>query len=217
MSRFLVFAALTALVLTATSCTDLAQAKPPAFVASEPVAIRDETSQDSIVRLQIGVWRRTYDVPGTDVREIGRNLNALRTSAGHGDFSAQTKWDLRWSMRYQEETGACRLAVVTIEYYAVVTLPALVSESVLLEPDVARWYRFAEALEAHELAHVEREIAGAEGLRQALLALEPQPGCQTLAARVTEMGEAAKDAIRQSDDAFDAETEHGALEGATFP
>jgi predicted secreted Zn-dependent protease len=82
---------------------------------------------------------------------------------------------------------------------------------------VARWYRFADALEAHEMSHVEREIAGAEALRQSLLLLEPMPDCQAMALRITELGEAAKVAIRLSDDAFDAETGHGALEGATFP
>jgi predicted secreted Zn-dependent protease len=217
MSRFLLFAALAAVVLSSVSCAALAQAKPPAFVVSEPIAIRDETSQDGIVRLKLGVWRRTYEVPGDDVQEIARNLNALRVNAGHGDFSAQTKWDLRWSMRYKEEAGACRLIAVTLEYYAVVTLPALVNEAALLPADLDRWYGFADALEAHEMAHIEHEIAAAEALRQSLLTLEPQPDCQTMAALVTSHGEGAKEAIRRADEAFDAETKHGALEGATFP
>jgi predicted secreted Zn-dependent protease len=217
MSRFLLFAALTALVMTAASCTALAQPSQPPLVVSEPIAVRDETSQDGVVRLKLGVWRRTYEVPGEDVREIGRNLNTLRINAGHGEFAAQTKWDLRWSVRYKEEGASCRLQAATVEYYAVVTLPALVSEAALSDADVARWYRFADALEAHEMSHVEREIAGAEALRQSLLLLEPMPDCQAMALRITELGEAAKVAIRLSDDAFDAETGHGALEGATFP
>jgi predicted secreted Zn-dependent protease len=217
MSRFLVFAALCALVLTAVSCTALAQARPPAFVVSEPVAVRDEVSQDGVVRLKTGVWRRTYEVPGTNVDEIDRNLDALRVNAGHGDFNAQTKWDLRWSMRYRQEGPMCGLTAVTLEYYAVVTLPALVNEGALPAVDLERWYRFADAIEAHEMAHVEREIAGAEDLRQALLGLAPQTDCQVLAARVSEMGEQAKETIRSDDSAFDAETEHGAREGATFP
>ena len=217
MSRFLGFAALCALVLMAVSCTALAQARPPAFVASEPIAIRDEVSQDGVVRLKTGVWRRTYEVPGNSVDEVDRNLNALRVNAGHGDFNAQTKWDLRWSMRYKQEGPVCGLTAVTLEYYAVVTLPALVSEASLAPADLERWSRFAGAIEAHEMAHVEREIAGAEGLRQSLLNLPPQPDCQAMAARVSEMGEQAKESIRRGDDAFDAETEHGALEGATFP
>jgi len=217
MSRFLVFAALCALVLTAVSCTVLAQARPPAFVASEPIAIRDEVSQDGVVRLKTGVWRRTYEVPGTNVEEIDRNLDALRVNAGHGDFNAQTKWDLRWSMRYKQEGPVCSLTAVTLEYYAVVTLPALVDEASLAPADLERWYRFVDAIEAHEMAHVEREIAGAERLRQSLISLSPQPDCQAMAARVSEMGEQAKELIRRGDEAFDAETEHGAREGATFP
>jgi predicted secreted Zn-dependent protease len=217
MSRFLVFAALCALVLTAVSCTTLAQARPPAFVASEPIAVRDEVSQDGVVRLKTGVWRRTYEVSGTNVDEIDRNLDALRVNAGHGDFNAQTKWDLRWSMRYKQDGPLCGLTAVALEYYPVVTLPALVSEGSLAAKDLERWYRFADAIEAHEMAHVEREIAGAEGLRQSLLGLPPQRDCQVLAACVSEMGEQAKESIRRDDSAFDAETELGALEGATFP
>ncbi len=41
-------------------------------------------------------------------------------------------------MRYKEETGACRLIAVTLEYYAVVTLPALVSEAALAPADLDR-------------------------------------------------------------------------------
>lgn len=217
MSRFIAFAALTALMLTAASCAALAQARPPAFVVSEPVAIRDETSQDGIVRLKLGVWRRTYEVPGDDVQEIGKNLDALRVSGGHEDLAAQTKWDLRWSMRYKEETGACRLIAVTLEYYAVVTLPALVSEAALAPADLDRWFGFADALEDHEMAHVASGVSEAEALREALLAIDAQPDCHAMAALVSQIGDGAKEFIRHADEAFDAETKHGALAGATFP
>ena len=100
---------------------------------------------------------------------------------------------------------------------AVVTLPALVSEAALAPADLARWFRFADALEVHELAHVATGIAKAEALRQALLAIDPQPDCHAMAALVSQMGDGAIESIRRADEAFDAETKHGALAGATFP
>ena len=217
MSRFLVFAALCALVLTSVSCTALAQARPPAFVVSEPIAIRDEISQDGVVRLQTGVWRRTYEVPGANVDEIAE------TSTPSGSMPAMATSTRR-------RNGTCGGACVTsrkARYAASLPspssitpwspLPALVDEASLSPGDLERWYRFADAIESHEMAHVEREIAGAESLRQSLLALHAEPDCQAMAARVSEMGERAKESIRRADQAFDAETEHGALEGATFP
>ena len=217
MSRFLAFAALMVLVLTAVSCAALAQARPPAFVVTDPVAVRDETSQAGIARLEVGVWRRTYEVPGEGAEAIAKNLNALRVSAGHEDFAAQTKWDLRWSMRYKQDASSCRLAAVTIEYYAVVTLPSWVSEEALAPADLDRWYTFGDALESHEMAHVQFGIAQAEALRQALLAMDVQPDCRAIAAEISRVGESAKQSIRHADESFDAETKHGALAGATFP
>jgi predicted secreted Zn-dependent protease len=209
--------ALAVLVLAAISCSTLAQARRPAFVVTDPVAIQNETTQDGIVRLVTGVWRRTYEVPGTNAGEIRHNLDDLRRTTGHEDFNAETKWDLRWSMRYSAgKDGGCHLVAVTLEYYAVVTLPALVDETSLAAEEAGNWRSFADALEEHEMGHVDREAAGAAALQQALLGLGPQSDCATLANLVTAMGEQAKTSIRVTDELYDAETEHGASQGALF-
>jgi predicted secreted Zn-dependent protease len=204
-------------MLVGVSCSTLAQARRPAFVVTDPVAIQDETTQDGVVRLVTGVWRRTYEVQGQNASEIRHNLDDLRRTTGHEDFNAETKWDLRWSMRYSAgKDSSCHLVAVTLEYYAVITLPALVDEESLAPAELDRWRSFASALEEHEMGHVDREAAGATALQQALLGVGPQSDCTTLGNLVTAMGEQAKASIRSEDQEYDLETQHGALQGAIF-
>jgi predicted secreted Zn-dependent protease len=140
----------------------------------------------------------------------------LRIGGPDGDYSAYTKWDLRWSIRHTQDATGCSLTAASIEVYAVVTLPALRDAAALDASALQRWQRYVQALREHELAHVENEVAGAEALRVALLDLESYGDCLQLGATVNALGEQQKQLILRADSRLDAETEHGALTGATF-
>ncbi len=198
------------------SCAGLARPQPPAFALSKPVVIRYDSDSDSNVTVNVHVWQREYNVPGSSLAQVRANLVALNLGGGQGDFSAYTKWDLTWSLRYSGGNGGCSLAGASIEVDSVVTLPALADESQLSPDDLAEWQRYLDALKAHELSHVDNEVAGANAMRNTLASLDVADDCTALGSQVGALGEQQKQSIHQADDALDAKTEHGALTGATF-
>ena len=209
--------ALLAAALTV-SCAGLSQASAPPFVLGEPKVLRFETTRAENVSLVINTWERTYAVPGASASEVGTNLAALRRAGtGHGPYSASTKWDLKLGLRYGDEPGGCRIANATVELVAVITLPALAEAAALETGELARWELFSANLKAHELEHLDNQVAGASRLQAALQALPQMETCRAIGDAANALAEAEERAINYADAALDAKTEHGALTGATFP
>ncbi|HEX5367855.1 MAG TPA: DUF922 domain-containing protein [Dehalococcoidia bacterium] len=204
-------------VLCATlSCAGLAQPRPPAFAMSKPVVTRYDSQSDGNVTVNIHVWQREYSLPGSSLAQVRANLLALDPGGAQGDFSGYTKWDLTWNVHYNRGPGGCGIASATVEVDTIVTVPALQDESQLSSSDLAEWRHYLDALDAHELSHVDNEVSGANAMRDVLSGLDPAPDCKVLGSQIQGIGEQQKQSIHQADDELDAKTDHGALTGATF-
>ena len=199
------------------ACSSLAQARSPAFVLGDPTVLRYETNREGDVDLIVNVWERDYAVDGATVSEVSDNLDALRRSTGHGPYSANTQWDLQLGLRYASEPGACRIAGATVEVLAVVTMPTLKDGSGLSSEMRQRWDTYIDSLRAHELQHIENEVVGGRGFQSDLNALGPMESCSRVGDAANTLLDKRKQLINQADAGLDAETEHGARTGATFP
>jgi predicted secreted Zn-dependent protease len=203
--------------LLVASCASLAQARPPTYQTTEPEVMRYETSLQDNVGVAINVWQKTYAVPGATEAEIARNLDALRVGRVNGEYSASTKWDLKWSMRYADEPDGCRIGAASIEIVDLVTLPSLKDAADVDAATLDTWQRYVASLTAHELQHVQNGIDAAEDLQASFLALGTLDSCGAVGVAANDLGEEHKAMIRDADARLDAETKHGALTGATFP
>jgi predicted secreted Zn-dependent protease len=196
----------------------LVQARATEVVYSEPSVVRYSTTREATIDLVVNVWQQNYAVPGATKQEVGESLERLRgEGTEHGPYSASTQWDLQVELRYANEAWSCRILGATVEIVALVTLPALQDGSGMSPGGLAHWERYIDRLAAHEVRHVDNEIAGARDLQQALTVMPAQPSCGEVRAAVDEKLAQTKHAILEADARLDAETKHGALTGATFP
>jgi predicted secreted Zn-dependent protease len=186
-------------------------------VLGEPSVLRYETDRDGVVDLVVNAWERDYAVPGATASEVSDNLDALRRRTGHGPYSANTQWDLQLSLRYTNEPGSCRIAGVTVEVLAVLTMPGLADGSALSSQMRQRWDAYIDSLRQHELQHIENEVAGGRALQSELNALGTMSTCREVGDKANALLANRKALINQADASLDAETEHGARTGATFP
>jgi predicted secreted Zn-dependent protease len=132
-------------------------------------------------------------------------------------YDSVTNWSLSWSMRYNRSGDGCALASARIDLAVTEVLPELTQPDGL-DPDVAaRWQSFIGGLRTHEDGHVQRERSGAADLKTAFLQVEPQATCSALGAQLNRLGEDAINRMKLADAAWDRETGHGRLQGATFP
>jgi predicted secreted Zn-dependent protease len=162
----------------------------------------------------------TYPVMGHSAAEIRADLNRsgpLSIADGRR-FDALTSWSLQWSTRIDRSRGSCTLAEATLFLDIVVLLPELAEPNDVSPRTLATWKSYREALEGHEMGHVENQRQGATALQTRLNQMGGAwENCRDLSATLKAEGEAALQAIFAADRTYDEGTMHGRTQGAAFP
>jgi len=148
-----------------------------------------------------------YDVSGDSTAEIRRAINAGRGDTRH--YDASTTWHFKWRWAVDRNSGTCDLASTKLTYNAEVRLPRLADPERLASSLRAQWARYYAALRRHEAGHASYPYAH----RGEILAAIQGSDC----AHASEAAKAVLARFTAHDIAYDAETRHGATQGATFP
>lgn len=159
-----------------------------------------------------------YEVTGADARALRRNLNQKTpVNIGGKRFDAKTDWNVSWRYQFETADGLCRIGATSTQVTSIITMPAWRNESAAPVTDAGRWNQYIESLTIHEEGHHRNALAAAEQIEKALPNLPPQPDCKQAGAAAEAKGHAVMDEIRVIDARYDAETRHGATQGAYFP
>jgi predicted secreted Zn-dependent protease len=150
-----------------------------------------------------------YDIAGSTEGELRAELNA-KGPVGYDGYKsdATTKWFIGWTWP-GFGTSFCTLSAPTVSYQITVIFPRWRVPANAPPPLVSKWTNFEEALGEHEKGHVDFLVTHYSSVSTAI----ERASCNTAEA-------AAQDAlkpIRQHDIDYDAETNHGATQGARFP
>ena len=114
------------------------------------------------------------------------------------------------------QSDGCTIADATVFVDSRITLPDWEAPP---NPDpslATQWADFLEALREHEAGHQALVMRGAERVRQTLRGVHG-PHCEPLRARADSAAQAVLASIRDDDARYDAETRHGATQGAIWP
>jgi len=157
-----------------------------------------------------GTSVRFYDVEGTDEKSIRASLNALgpqsRTEARR--YDAATNWYATWHWPGGAD-GQCDLEHLDYSFEITVTLPHLRDEDRLSPALRKAWGRYMAALIEHESGHAKHAFEHKGYIEKAVKSSSCEGANAAGAAAIAEMG--------RFDVEYDAETHHGATQGATFP
>jgi len=144
-----------------------------------------------------------YAVSGANDIEVWRSIRTNGPKLGGTAHGAHTAWDVRWAW---PDDGRC--SPVTVTTNIVVTFPRWDPPPDAPAASVGNWQRYVARLAFHEQGHVDRIQGAAVQIPEVLGAA----GCEGI-------GAAGKDALTLIDALnaeYDAETQHGELEGATL-
>lgn len=152
----------------------------------------------AIATIQIdGATMDFYGVSGESADELRSSLDRF----GPGDFDALTEWNFQW-------TG-CRPQGVGVEYTITVTFPQWEAPAAP-DPELIRdWNRYMNALAYHEQGHVDIVLSAVPGFIETLQNVP----CN----EVTSTAQALLADIDEQSIQYDADTDHGATQGAIFP
>jgi predicted secreted Zn-dependent protease len=159
----------------------------------------------------------TYNVHGTSIPELRAGLSRNGVRMNNGDiYDALTSWDVKWEYDYDRSHGGCSVddfrAVVDIT----IRYPRWVSNDAPA-PLADAWDAYLHSLIQHEQVHRDIAVAAADGLIRAATTLPPAATCADLDRAVEALGRSFMKQLTLDQQAYDAETSHGAMQGAVLP
>jgi predicted secreted Zn-dependent protease len=152
------------------------------------------------------VWMN-YSVTGATELEIRSNINATRG----GQYDAQTSWYVAWN--YDDCFGSGLFVSLDISYRLPEWLPPA-------SPDpevVSAWDTYMDALNCHEYGHAAFGIRAALDAYQALSTIDAGGDCELQQVRASLAFDEILDGYIAEEIQYDADTNHGATQGAIFP
>lgn len=151
-----------------------------------------------------------YDIHGDTEDELRLELDRLGplTDDGHR-WDARTEWYIAWRWSKNLD-GTCRLSEATVSYEITVTLPRWSPPAEASAELVAKWQRYFRSLVTHERGHVAIVL---NYVPQVRAAVQGAASCEA----ANEAAQAVLATVRQKNAQYDAETQHGATQGARFP
>jgi predicted secreted Zn-dependent protease len=161
----------------------------------------------------------TYDVRGTSIPELrsGLRRHGIRMNDGK-TYDALTSWDIRWEYDYDRPPGSCSVDNFRAFVNVTILYPRWVADEnddpVLLSDT---WDAYLHSLIRHEQGHRDIAVATADGLIRAVTALPPAATCADLDRAVAALARSFMKRLNLDQQAYDAETGHGTMQGAVLP
>ena len=155
-----------------------------------------------------------YPVEGSTVSEISRSLRAqAQQTRGFSGYHTST---LRYTYRLQDSGGRCRFTDVRIEVVSHTRVPEWRRPSDAPAELVAQWDAFVTALDDHERSHQQIAFDIAGQLARRLRELT-EMSCSQLRSEGDREASRLMALHRERQRQFDADTQHGATTGTTWP
>jgi predicted secreted Zn-dependent protease len=160
-----------------------------------------------------------YAVTGTTLAAISQSLNLCAIPDPHepnSRYYADTQWYYAAQWAWKETTRGCEVDHADISIVMTMTLPSLASPSVPREV-TDRWSTFMKNTITHESGHVKLAQDGGRKLQSDLGNFPPASDCSAIKLRLKSAYDMDFNAVDQMNVKYDAETKHGATQGAVFP
>lgn len=159
-----------------------------------------------------------YDVEGESEAELRAALDAHGPEDTNGQrHDAYTAWHVTWRFPFAQAEEGCTTGPVTTAVHINVTLPRWRGPVDEGDPLVKKWRRYLDALKEHESGHRETGFRAATDITEKLPELPARATCEEAEEAANAAAREVLERYRALDAEYDAETRHGASQGAVFP
>lgn len=158
---------------------------------------------------------RFYTIDGASPDEVKKSVSRnVPLSLGKRAW-AFAVWNVTWTYTPVSLPDRCWATQVEIEVQARITFPRHRNPDVMDAAMRAKWDGMMAALYRHEKQHVQHGIDAANAMEPLILALR-EPDCSTLERKINAVAYGQLKEGNERDKRYDAETDHGRLEGTWF-
>jgi predicted secreted Zn-dependent protease len=157
-----------------------------------------------------------YDVHGTTARELVAEMRRFgpKTETG-ASFFGETHSPLRWEWKTRHDGPSCTTSDISVYVRSEITLPKWTPPSDAPPALVEQWKQFLAALETHEIGHKDISARAARDVLTAIRRLNTM--CTSFSVEAKRVTDGIVARLRVEQETYDAQTRHGATQGATFP
>lgn len=159
-----------------------------------------------------------YVIEGLTREAMRADLDRLGPLDAEGKrHDAYTEWFLSWHFPVDETPEGCGVGAVSTTLKVTVVMPRWSASAETNELLIEQWRNYIDALWLHETGHRETGARAATEISQLLPTLPKQMSCDEAVTAANEAAKAVLEKHRIAERAYDLETQHGAMQGATFP
>lgn len=159
-----------------------------------------------------------YDINGATPGDLRAQMNRLGPTDSNGRrFDARTDWYINWHYSYEANNSECKISTVEVDVAVTFTLPHWNQPNNIAPALVEKWDKYMAALQKHENGHQDNALTSGQEILQAFKALPGYPDCDRVRQNLSATGQRIIKQANQKDLDYDAQTKHGATQGATFP
>lgn len=170
------------------------------------------------VQLTQRIEYKTYAVSGCNADDISSSLRRSTNQSSAGRYEVGvTSSTTRYSYKYQEQGGSCRLSGASITSDITVMLPELPNQQGISSDTLARWQAFMTALRNHEQGHVDIILKSAGVIKSTFEAQTQSMPCTQLETTLKGSVQRETDVANAANEAYDNSTNHGVNQGVAFP
>jgi predicted secreted Zn-dependent protease len=159
-----------------------------------------------------------YEIHGATPGDLRDQMNRLGPADSTGRrFDGRTDWYIDWHYSYNGTNTGCKIATTEVDVKVTFTLPHWAPPNNISPGLVEKWDKYMVALQSHEDGHKNNALSSGQAILRAFKALPPYPDCDEVKQNISATGQRIIKQANQNDLDYDAQTKHGATQGATFP
>lgn len=157
-----------------------------------------------------------YDISGGSSTQLRREMDAKGPVTDGKRNDAYTHWHVDWRYPFQKSAAGCTTGPATITLKTSYQFPRWTGEPSGDAELRRRWHCYQGALLTHEDGHRVHGRDAAAEIEAKLPTLPPRRTCDEMDAAANAEGQRILQHYRDLDREYDAKTNHGATQGATF-
>lgn len=158
-----------------------------------------------------------YFVTGSTEQELRDSMDNFGPKDDFRRNDALTSWDIYWDYDYEEKDNLCSLKNLKVDLKIVYTYPKFDNLEKVNDNLKAKWNKFLISLKLHETGHKNIAVEGANNVLRGLLVIKSYNSCDILDKEVENKAQSIISELKNKEEQYDIETEHGNTQGTDFP
>ena len=173
---------------------------------------------DALANPKVKTYTRYYAIEGDDIETLRKEMSEKGPvdSRTKKKMWAYTKWNVSWSIAFNEQASFCRLKRTDVSVKILYILPRWVNRDPADPELVKKWDVYFDKLMEHERQHAKHGKDAAKNIIKTFKGMPKMRKCSSIRRSAAKAAAEIIDFYAKRDIIFDKETMHGISDGVVL-